>query len=225
MDLYIFPAATTSRAVMALCTKEGLEPTVKVVDITTGAQHQAPYSELNPNHLVPALDDDGFVLTEAAAIMRYLARKSDSSLYPADPRDRARVDELMSWFEANLYKDFGYQLVYPQLMPHHARPTSEGTRDAIEWGRQKSRAWLTTLDQHYLSAGKRYLVGDRLTLADYFGAAIISLGELVRCNFDAYPNLCRWYRTVSADDAWMEVNQAFKGFAESLAGHELVGLD
>lgn len=82
MDLYVFLAGTTSRAVLALCEKEQLDVTVKNVDITKGEQHQAPFCTLNPNRMVPLLVDDDVVLSEAAAILRYLAAKADSEMYP-----------------------------------------------------------------------------------------------------------------------------------------------
>src|SRR4051812_17055316 len=121
MDLYVFRAATTSRAVLAFCDAANIDVTVKDVDLMKGEQHQPPFATLNPNGLVPVLVDDGFVLTEASAILRYLANKTRSPLYPDDLRARARVDELLAWFEANFYKDFGFQYVYPSVMPHHAR--------------------------------------------------------------------------------------------------------
>jgi glutathione S-transferase len=224
MDLYANPAATTSRAVLAFCEAEGVPITLKNIDLMQGEHHQPAFRALNPNGQVPVLDDDGFVLTEASAILRYLAGKTGSALYPTDPQARARVDELVAWFEANFYKDFGFQYVYPQVMPHHARGSDEATRGAIEWGRTKSLQWLTVLDQHYLAGGKRHLVGDRLSIADYFGASILSLGELVGCTFEAYPNVRRWYDAMREDPSWAKINAAFEGFAASLRGQSFVGL-
>ena len=224
MNLYLFPAATTSRAVHALCVHEDLDVDVTVVDLTKGQHHQPPFCELNPNRLVPALDDDGFVLTEASAILRYLASKADSPLYPKDPMQRARVDERIAWFEANLYKDFGFSFVYPQLMDHHRRRSEEANEATIEFGRAQSRRWLSVLDRHYLADGQTYLVGDQLTIADLLGASIVGLGELVRCSFADYPNVRRWYRAVTGQPCFTEVNGAFLGFAESLGGQSFAEL-
>ncbi len=55
------------------------------------------YRRRNPNGLVPTIDDDGFVLWESNAIVRYLAEKHRGSLWPADPHVRAVADQWMDW--------------------------------------------------------------------------------------------------------------------------------
>jgi glutathione S-transferase len=224
VKLYVNRVATTSRAVLAFCQAEGIPVAVEEVDLMKGEHHQPPFSELNPNRLVPVLDDDGFVLTEASAILRYLAGKTNSRLYPTELKARARVDEVIAWFEANFYRDFGFGYVYPQVLPHHARGSDEITRATVEWGREKSRTWLTVLDRNVLKGSDGWLVGDRLSIADYFGASILSLGELVKCTFDGYPNVRRWYDQVLRDASWAEVNAPFQGFAASLRGRSFVEL-
>lgn len=223
MKLYINPAATTSRAVIMFCRAEGVDAELVTVDIMSGEHHAAEYAAINPNRLVPALADDDFVLTEAAAILRYLAAKTGSALYPTEPRERARVDELMSWFEANFYKDFGYQLIYPQLFEHHSRGSQAANDPTIRWGQRKSNAWLQVLDAHYL-AGRAFVAGDRLTIADLLGVSILSLGELVGFSLERYPNVRRWYDGMRDHAWWSDANGVFEGFAASLAGQDHVGL-
>ena len=72
---------------------------------------------------MPVLEDGDFRLTESSAILKYLADKMDSPPYPKDLKERARVNESMDWFNTNLYRDFGYGVVYPQIFPHHKRPS------------------------------------------------------------------------------------------------------
>ena len=58
------------------------------------------------------LEDGDFRLTESAAILRYLAEKIDSPAFPKDIKQRARVNEVMDWFNSNFYRDWGYGLIY-----------------------------------------------------------------------------------------------------------------
>lgn len=224
MKLYVNEAATTSRAVMAFVEAEGIDAEICSVDLMSGEHHQPAYATLNPNRMVPALVDGDFVLTESSAILRYLAAVSGSSAYPSDARERARVDELMAWFDANFYKDFGYSFVYPQLFAHHSRGSAEADRATVNFGRTLANQRLAVLDHHYLGDGRAFLTGDTLTIADYHAASILSLGELIGCSLSAYPRVEAWYRRVCGLDSWTRVNHAFMGFAASLANQSFVGL-
>jgi glutathione S-transferase len=55
------------------------------------------YLAMNPNRLIPTIEDDGFVLWESNAILRYLAARYAPALWPADPRVRALGDRWMDW--------------------------------------------------------------------------------------------------------------------------------
>jgi glutathione S-transferase len=224
MKLHVFSAATTSRAVLAFCHAQGIHPEIVEVNLMEGEHHNPEFAALNPNRMVPLLEDGDFVLSEASAILRYLARKTESPLYPKDLQDRARIDEMMAWFESNFYRDFGAQYIYPQLMPHHKRETDEVNAGTIRWGRDQSKRWLEILDTHYLAGGKNFLVGDKLSIADLLGASILSLGDLVKCSLDAYPNVRHWYHGIRGHESWSAINGSFAGFAESLGSASFVAL-
>lgn len=223
MDLYADPVATTSRAVLALCEQAQLPVVLHTVSLMKGEHQTPPLCELNPNRMVPVLVDGEFVLTEASAILRYLARGADC-LYPHALREQAHVDELMAWFESNFYRDFGHQYVYPQRLPHHRRATEEATAATIAWGGSRSCRWLEVLDRHFLGHGGPYLLGHGLTIADFFGMSILSLGDLVQCRFRRYPNVRRWRESVEALPSWQRVNEAYNGFASALQGAAFVAL-
>ena len=63
-----------------------------------GKNREPAYLAMNPNGLVPTLEEDGFVLWESNSIVRYLAGKfSPGGLEPKDPRARARAHSWMDW--------------------------------------------------------------------------------------------------------------------------------
>ncbi len=224
MKLYYHPASTVSRMVMLFAAQEGIVLDFQLVDLMAGEQQQPAYKAINPNGLVPTLDDNGFRLTESGAILRYLAGKSGSRAYPAELQARARVDEAMEWFYSNYYKDLGYGLVYPQLFPHHKRSSDEANAATIAWGRDKARHWLRILDQELIGPQRNFLCGDGLTLADYVGAEMVTLGELIRCTYQDYPNVRRWIGRMKALEHWGPVHEVVDGFAASLAEREFVSV-
>ena len=216
MKLHAHPASTASRPVMMFCAHDRIKIDNVTVDLFSGEHMKEPFLGLNPNGLVPVLEDDGFVLSESSAILKYLADKTNSACYPKELKARARVNELMDWFNTQMYREIGYHLVYPQVFPAHKRMTDEMTQSIIDWGLDKTRGWLEILDKKILGHGKTYLTGDRITIADFFGAEIIACADLIRCDFSRYPNVTRWLGAMKALPHWTDVHQVIDGFAVSM---------
>ena len=216
MKIYYHPVSTTSRMVMMCAGELGIQADYQVVDLMTGEHLKPPYAEMNPNCLVPMLEDGDFRLTESSAILKYLAEKAGSPAYPKDLRQRSKVNEMMDWFNSNLYKDIAYGLVYPQTFPHHKRPDQAVQAGTLAWAKDRTRAWLKILDEKLLGPKKTWLCGETITIADYFGGEIIALGELVRCDYAPYPNVQRWLDRLKALPSWKKVHEVFDGFKASV---------
>ncbi|OFZ88566.1 MAG: glutathione S-transferase [Betaproteobacteria bacterium RIFCSPLOWO2_12_FULL_62_58] len=211
MKIYYHPVSTTSRPLMLFAAESGIDVEFQLVDLMTGEHLKPAYAAINPNCLVPMLEDGDFRLTESSAILKYLADKTGSPAYPTDLRKRARVNEMMDWFNSNFYRDFSYGLIYPQVFPNHRRPTDEQQAGTISWGKEKAKRWLQILDENLIGPRNAYLCGDRITIADYLGAPMLTLGEVIRCDFAAYPNVRRWLGNMKALKSWNKVNEAFYG--------------
>jgi len=216
MKLYFHPVSTVSRPIALFAADNGIKLDFQVIDLMTGEHMKDTYAAINPSKLVPVLEDGDFRLTESSAILKYLADTIGSSAYPKDLKKRAHVNEVMDWLNTGFYRDFGYGLVYPQIFPHHHRRSDEAHGGTVEWGKSKSKVWLEVLDRHLLGSGNKYLCGNEITIADYLGAGMLSLTELIRCDLTAYPNLARWYDTIKARPNWKEVNSVFYGFVGAM---------
>jgi glutathione S-transferase len=129
---------------------------------------------------------------------------------------------VIDWANSNFYRDWGYNLCYPQLFPHHKRPTDAGQKVAVDWGNERSQFWLQVLDRHFLGDGRNYLTGERITVADYFVASIVALGEMIRFDLAQYPNVSAWLGRMKTLDHWAPVSEALDGFAASLEGQSFV---
>lgn len=210
MKLHHHPVSTTSRAVLHFAADQGIVLDLQVVDLFTGEHLQPRFAELNPSRQVPVLEDGSFRLTETTAILKYLAARHASPAYPVDLRLRARVDERLDWFNTGLARDLGYGFVYPQLYPHHRRADDAAQQCTLEWARGHARRWLGILDESLLGPQNDFVCGDRITLADYFGAALLTLGEAVHIDYGHWRHIGRWLARMKARPAWAEVNQAFE---------------
>jgi glutathione S-transferase len=212
MKLYYHPVSTTSRPILLFAADHDLNLDLKVVDLFTGEHLQPPYAAINPSRLVPVLEDDDFRLTECSAILKYLAEKVGSPTYPADLRKRARVNERMDWLNTGFYRDLGYGVIYPQVLPNYRRPDDKVQAGSIEWGCDKAKGWLKILDEDLIGPHNAYLCGSEMSLADYLGAAMLTLGEVIHLDYSAYRNISRWLETMKSRPNWAKVNEGFYAY-------------
>jgi len=220
MKIYYHPASTTSRSVMLFVAESGIAAEMQLVDLFTGEHVKPPYGAVNPSQLVPTLEDGDFRLTESSAILKYLADKVDSPAYPKELRQRSRVNERMDWINTQLCRDLAYGFVYPQIFPSHKRPGDAVQAATLAWGRERAQRWLQVLDQNLIGKNA-YLCGDRITIADYFGAPFVALGEAVRCDYAACPNVKRWIGSMKQLKSWKKVNEAIDGYVATLKDAKL----
>jgi glutathione S-transferase len=224
VKLYMHPVSNASRPVRLFLHEKKIACDEEIVDILTGAHMKPPYADMNPSKLVPMLEDGDLRLTESASILRYLANKNDLPEYPKEPRARAKVDELLDWFNTQFYRDFGYGLAYPQIFPTHKRPNTDFHDGVIAWGGDRAKGWFHVLEHHWLAGDGPYLRGEQITIADYFGVSLVTIGEVLRCDFSAYPSVQRWVATMKQLSAWGAVNEAMYGFRDYLKEHQFAGV-
>ncbi len=222
MKLYMHPVSQTSRPIRLLIAEKGLNVEEEVVDLMTGAHHQEPFISVNPSRQVPVFEDGELRMTECSAILKYLADKYDMPEYPKDLKKRARVNEIMDWFNTGFYRDWAYNMVYPQIFPHHKRPSEDGQKVAVEWGRDRAGFWLQVLNDHYLGNGNAFLTGDDITIADYLGAGFVACGELIRYDLSRFPHVQAWLKRMKALPHWDEVSSVITGFGSSMRDQDFV---
>ena len=222
MKLYYHPISTTSRPIMLFAAEAGIALDMQVVDLFTGEHCQPAYESVNPNRLVPTLEDGDFVLTENSAILKYLADKTGSPLYPKDLQQRARVNERMDWTSTQLCSDLCYGLVYPQIFDAHKRRSDEAQAATLARGKERAQGWLKVLNDHILGSTNSYLCGDAITIADYHAASYVALGEVTGADYAAYPNVQRWLARMKKLTNWKPVFEVIDGFAASLKDRTMV---
>jgi glutathione S-transferase len=74
------------------------------------------------------------------------------------------------------------------------------------------------LDEHLIGPRKSYLCGDTVTIADHCGASLLTVGEIIGCDFSASPNIDRWLRNVKALPTWHQWSHGFEGRVASCKG-------
>lgn len=215
MKLHYDPASTTSRAVTLFVAEEGIDLDLVYVGLAQGEHHAEAFARLNPNRQVPVLEIEDLVLTESAAILRYLASRTRSAAYPEDLQKRAVVDARLDWFNTSFARDAAYGLAYPVLMPNLLPAQAEAAAQATHRARQQTERWLEVLDRHWLG-DNAFVAGPEMTIADYFGAAYVSLLDLVDLDCSPYPAIRGWIDRMQRLPHWQECYAAFHGLVAAI---------
>jgi glutathione S-transferase len=150
------------------------------------------YLAMNPNSLVPTIEEDGFVLYESNAIVRYLAAKySKGKLWPADLRGSADVDRWMEWQSTSFtpaMRDAFWQLI--------RTPEPQRDKAAVEKSRAECERLAGILDAHL--ASHEFVTDNGFTAADIVVGCAAHRWLLLPVQREPRPNLQRWYDQVKS---------------------------
>jgi len=153
-----------------------------------GGLDEPDYVAMNPNRRVPTLDDDGFILYESGAIVRYLASKySPRDLWSDDEKERALIDQWMEWTVSTLYPDFITLFWLVFRTPPDQR--NQARIDAVNQAVNKS---YLILENHL--EDRDYVLGTRFSAADIpAGMTLYRYFEMGEIERPSTPNIERWY--------------------------------
>lgn len=165
----------------------GLAYTYRRIDLAKGENRTDAYVKLHPAGKVPVIDDDGFVLFESNAIIKYLADKAGSSLYPKDPKERAIVDQWIDFVSHHVGTAMGrvvFNRVFAPVLKMEADERS--LSDGLSFLDRFLPVVETQLQAH------TFLAGDELTLADFNLLALLDPAEVARVDLSGYRSLSAW---------------------------------
>ena len=178
----------------------GLECTRIDVGGAFGKNKEPAYLAMNPNGLVPTLEEeDGFLLWESNSIVRYLAAKHDKAgvLEPRDAKQRALASQWMDW---------QLSVIGPAITPVFwgliRTPPEKRDANAIGVGKEKTIAAAKMMDAQL--AKTAFLAGPNFSYGDIpIGIMIYRYMQLIP-ERPPTPNLDRWYGAISSRKAFKE---------------------
>ncbi len=164
-----------------------------------GGLDSEEFGALNPNRRVPVIDDDGVVVWESHAIVRYLAAKyGGGTLWPEDPASRARADMWTDWTLADLQPAF----IGGVFWNFYRTPEAQRNWPSIRQGIARSVILFRLLDRHLES--NAFVAGDSFTFGDIpAGAQLYRYYEL-EIDRPALPAVEAWYERLKTRPAFAE---------------------
>ncbi|QKJ04788.1 glutathione S-transferase [Yersinia mollaretii] len=164
-----------------------------------GKLNEPLYRAMNPNGLIPCLQDEDFILWESNTIVRYLAAQyGENPFYLADARQRAEAEKWMDWVTSSVVEPF--KAVFIGLV---RTPPEQQDKEKIAQGIEQLNRLMAIANSAL--AQQAYLSGDK------FGIGDIPLGCLAYAWFNLsitrpeLPHLQRWYQSLTQRAAFQKV--------------------
>ncbi|CAG9564202.1 unnamed protein product [Danaus chrysippus] len=204
IKLYHFNVSTPSRGALLSAKLLDVPVEVVIIDLMKKEQLKESFIKINPQHCVPTLEDNGFVIWESRAIACYLADKygKNDDHYPKDLQRRAIVN-------SRLYFDSSF--LYPRLRAICYPIIFEGVKEIKDKLRDDLNSTLGFLNQFL--EDQKWVAGDKPTIADT--AILASFSSVVEIGWDLsqFPNIERWYKQCSILPGYEENLEGAKAFA------------
>ncbi|MFZ3035298.1 MAG: glutathione S-transferase family protein [Parvibaculum sp.] len=198
--LKVYHAANT-RSIRVLWLLEELDvPYEKEMVEFTPANLQSPaYLAIHPLGKVPAIDDDGLVLTESGAIVQYLLAKHSGSHLTPDMGTPA-YGKYLQWLhfaEATMMPPIG------QIVQHTFRKAKEDrVQSVIDDAKETLDKYMAFLDREL--ADRTFICGDQFTAADIMLGYDLNLCKIIRFSLDPYPNVSAYFGRLTARPAFQK---------------------
>ncbi|ODM95238.1 Glutathione S-transferase D7 [Orchesella cincta] len=198
LELYAMDPSVPCRMVRLLCEYLELDVEVKNVDTLKGEQLQPDFIQINPQHTIPTLIDDGLIITESRAILQYLGNKyasKEENLYPTEPEKRALIDMRLCFDLGTLYvrfMDAFWPVVLTKVTPDPAKVAK--LDEALGYV------------EDFLKDG--FIAGSELTIADFSMVAILSTIKSFGHDMSNFPEIAAYLeKCAGIMKGWEELNQ------------------
>jgi glutathione S-transferase len=202
MKLYDGQRSPNARKVRLLAAELGTPLELVAMDFRKGDFRKPDFLALSPSGKIPVLDDDGFVIFESAAILKYLAKKRpDAGLVPLDPKGLARLDQWMFWWAAHVEPAL-LALVREKLVkPFLGQGDADATLVADAYA--ALARFLPVLEKEV--GDRKYLLGEQCVF-DFDVAPWLALATTAGLGVDLapYPNLTAWLGRMEGKPYWKD---------------------
>jgi glutathione S-transferase len=183
----------------------GLEYEYKQVNLRAGEHKKEEYLKIHPAGKVPALTDGDFCLFESNAMIRYLADKCNSPLYPKDLKQRAVVDQWLDYGSMHLGAALARVTFNRVFAPVIGMPVDESS---LKTGLEFLSRDLPVVDKQL---GKtKYIAGTQLTLADINILSCLDPAEVSDIDLTPYKNICAWREELCTQDFYTKCHKSYK---------------
>jgi glutathione S-transferase len=205
----------TRKVIVAARLKSIPREVVPVVPVIPG-NPPPNWLSISPTGLIPAIDDDGYVLADSTAIVSYFERKfPEPALLPADTRDYGRALFLDSWAGSALFRRVIHPLFHQQIVGPKIHETAGDATVIDTVLKQATPRAFTHLEA---LTPKAQLVADTLSIADLAVVSNLIMFHYLGHRIEAarFPKLAAYFRRQLDSPVMAETLQHERPFVENL---------
>jgi glutathione S-transferase len=203
--IYGFDFSSPANKVRFAANAMGLTYEYRQVNLLAGEQKSPEFLKLNPIGRVPAIDDNGFKVFESAVIIKYLADKNNSSLYPKDLQKRTIIDQWIDFSNihvATALARITFNRVMYKLL--NVEKDERSLNDGIKFLGNFLPIIEKQLKEH------KYLAGNEMSLADINLLAVLDPAELSSVDLSAYPSIVNWRKNLKTQPFYTKCHHSLE---------------
>jgi glutathione S-transferase len=167
------------------------------LDLVKGDQQKPGYLAVNPNGKVPTLVKGTRITWESDAVICQLSDDMGADLWPHDSR-QIEITRWFSWNAQHFTRAGG--ALYFEYIVRSRFGIGAPDPDAVDQALGDFRRYARVLNDHL--AGRKWIVGDSMTVADLSVAMTLPYAGDARLPLDECPEVRRWYDQIDAIEAW-----------------------
>jgi len=176
----------------------------KKVDLRAGETRTEEFLRRHPAGKIPVIEDGSFVLFESNAIIRYLADKNNSEIYPKDLKQRALVDQWIDFGSMHVGNGMTRVLYNKVIAPRFGLETDERSlKDGLKFLEQ----FLPVVDNQLKRMG--CLASEKLTLADFNLLATVDPLEAIGFDIFQYAHLKKWRDQLRTQEFYQKIHKFY----------------
>lgn len=157
-----------------------------------------------PLNKTPAIDDDGFVLAESGAIIRYLANKYNSPLYPKNLQERAMVDQWIDYASHHIAMAAA-KIMYNTVFYKFANVSIDEC--SLQDGKLFLSQYLPVLEKQLTK--NVYIAGNTLTLADIALLSALDVCEVIHYDLSEFAHLVTWRNHLMSQKFYTDCHESY----------------
>lgn len=175
------------------------------LNFSKGENRTDKYLAINPIGKIPAIEDNGYKLSESNAIIKYLCRKVKSDYYPGDLVEQAEVDKWCDFVSQHLTTQGYIPVVFNKLASKILG--FEPNLAEIKKGEGFINRFLPMIESQLNKT--KYLAGEKLTIADFCLLASIDPSDLIGVDLKQYPKLFAWQENLKSQDFYQKTHKFY----------------